>query len=740
MKFSAFSFLFLFCSYLQLFSQSTSLVTDLAPGSESAFSEDAVIMATALNSVAIFDRDQVVLSDGTEEGTKTFEVGTNAWIGHHRTVLNDKIYFILNNDENDYSLMELDPVSQTLSTILSDFGTLSNLVSLNDKLYCHAESETFDDDFISVDPTNGITEVIFGLDWFGTMRDVIVHNGMIYSIHWSTSSDGAYLSKSDGTPGNVDEFKFLHNGSEFSQTASINMTSAGENLYFFYYSANSSYALYVSDGTNEGTQVLQEGMQRISFFDYDENKAIGTIGNSIYFRGVLEESSNDEDLWISDGTVEGTCTLRIINEDKPVEPRFFSNYDDKLYFYGFNREGSWSDRSGMIVSDGTKENTIVPYNSFDHPDNLPYTGWQMCSHNDKLYFVSETDENGSELYSSEGPLNSIIRVSDVAEGDGNAQIRKLTSAGENLFFICFTSEFGRELYVHQAGEPTIEYPLYPIGTVNTTNNDGEADSLGVNCTVEGIVHGINFRPGGLTFTLIDADKDGLGVFKNDEDFGYVVNEGDVVSIEGSIAQFNGLTQIEPVSVTVIGSDNTWEAIDTEELNESTESQMVSITGVLDPADWIGDGNSFNIDLEVENGNILTIRVDNDTEMANLSSPPCEGVAYIISGIGGQFDQDAPYDSGYQLFPRYNADFECISETNQWLDEGEISISPNPAYDYLTITSEIDIEKYIITDLAGRNVQSGTFSNKLDISDIIPGIYQITFIKGEKINTQKLLKN
>ncbi len=740
MKYSSFLVLIILAISFQIEAQNTRLVTDLLPGNESGFTEDAEIIGTAQNSIAIFDRNQVILSNGTEEGTQIFEVGSNAWIGHHRTVLNDKIYFILNNDENDYSLVEIDPSSQTISSILSGFGTLSSLVSLNDKLYCHAESEIFSDDYISVDPTTGDTEVIFGLDWFGTMRDVVVHNNLIYSIHWSNSSEGAYLAKSDGTPGNVDEFKFLHNGSEFSQTSSINLTSAGDNIYFFYYSANSSYAFYVSDGTNEGTQVLQEGMERISFFDYDENKAIGTIGNSIFFRGVLEGASNDQDLWISDGTVEGTCTLRIANEDKDVEPRFFSNHDDKLYFYGYNRDGSWSERLGMIVSDGTKTGTIVPYDSFDHPDNLPYTGWQMCSHNNKLYFVSETDENGAELYSSEGPLSSIIRISDVAEGDETAQIRKLTSSGENLFFVCFTPEFGRELYVHTAGEPPIEYPSYAIGTVNTTDENGVADSLGVNCTVEGIVHGINFRPGGLTFTLIDSEKEGLGVFKNDEDFAYTVSEGDVVSIEGTIAQFNGLTQIEPISLTLLGNDNIWEPIDVDDLNESTESQVISVTGVLDPADWVGDGDSFNIDLVADNGNVLTIRVDNDTEMANLASPPCEGVAYVVSGIGGQFDQEVPYDSGYQIFPRYNADFECISSSNTLLEEGAIDVFPNPASTFLNVSSEIEIEQYMISDLLGRTIKKGVYVNKVDISNIKQGIYQITFIKGEKTHSHNFIKN
>jgi plastocyanin len=72
------------------------------------------------------------------------------------------------------------------------------------------------------------------------------------------------------------------------------------------------------------------------------------------------------------------------------------------------------------------------------------------------------------------------------------------------------------------------FPSYDIGLINTIDADGVADSVGVDCRISGIVHGINFRPAGLTFTLIDADGDGIGLFSGSENFGYTVVEGDVI--------------------------------------------------------------------------------------------------------------------------------------------------------------------------------------------------------------------
>ncbi len=439
--------LFILLTSSHLLAQETRLVTDFSPGQSSGFRDDAVVLGTVANSIAIQNNDDIIISDGTAEGTKILgNVGTNGRILYSRTILDDKIYVIIDNDDNDYSLVEIDLIAEEMRNVISGYDYISNLISYKGKLYCEIEQNGFDNQFASVDVMDGTTEKIFDLDWFGGMRDVVVHDDMIYSIHWK--NDDAYLSKSDGTPGNVDEFANLYSGSDFSQGASVNMTSAGENLFFFYYSGSSNYAMYVSDGTEDGTIVLKEGLERIPFFDYDGRRAVGVIGNSIFFRGMLEDDFNTQDLWISDGTVEGTCTYRLAGEDEEVEPEFFTPYMDKLYFYGYNREGAWSPRKGIIETDGSKEGTKTPYDPSEHEDGLYYTGWQMTSHQDKLFFSAESSDYGSELYSSVGTLESITRVSELAEGSESSRIRKLTSAGENLFFIGTNPTYGRELYVY----------------------------------------------------------------------------------------------------------------------------------------------------------------------------------------------------------------------------------------------------------------------------------------------------
>ncbi|MEQ8705401.1 MAG: DUF5689 domain-containing protein [Phaeodactylibacter sp.] len=202
----------------------------------------------------------------------------------------------------------------------------------------------------------------------------------------------------------------------------------------------------------------------------------------------------------------------------------------------------------------------------------------------------------------------------------------------------------------------VDYPEYPIGTVTTTDADGAVDSLGVTCALRGVVHGVNLRPEGLQFTIIDEAGDGIGVFSGNQNFGYTVTEGDEVLVEGAVDQFNGLIQVEVENVTFISAGNALQTPDIiTALGETTESQLVTIENVtlVDPAAW-GDGFSgFNVDV-TDGTNTITVRIDNDVDLFDLPAPTG---TFNVTGIGGQFDSSSPFDEGYQLLPRYMADID-----------------------------------------------------------------------------------
>ncbi|MCP4121929.1 MAG: hypothetical protein GY751_09275, partial [Bacteroidetes bacterium] len=165
-----------------------------------------------------------------------------------------------------------------------------------------------------------------------------------------------------------------------------------------------------------------------------------------------------------------------------------------------------------------------------------------------------------------------------------------------------------------------QYPAYEIGVVTTSNVDGEVDSLGVKCQIHGVVYGVNMRSSGLQFTLIDSNNDGIGLISFNDDWGYTVQEGDEVIVQGVIGFYNGLTQINPDSVWMASAGNSlFDPTIVTALGEETESQLITIENVtlVDPASW-GSG-SFNTD--VTNGtDTFAVRIDSDVDISGMAAP------------------------------------------------------------------------------------------------------------------------
>ncbi|MBK7343235.1 MAG: hypothetical protein IPJ06_09165 [Saprospiraceae bacterium] len=142
------------------------------------------------------------------------------------------------------------------------------------------------------------------------------------------------------------------------------------------------------------------------------------------------------------------------------------------------------------------------------------------------------------------------------------------------------------------------YPKYTIGEVTTIMANGILDSNQIECQLEGVVYGVNLRPGGLQFVLIDDLNDGITVFSAD-DYGYPVKEGDRLIVQGRIIQFNGLAEILTDTVWSTASGQTlFDPTLVATFDESVESQLIRLDNVklMDPAEWTNTGFGFNVHL------------------------------------------------------------------------------------------------------------------------------------------------
>jgi plastocyanin len=219
-------------------------------------------------------------------------------------------------------------------------------------------------------------------------------------------------------------------------------------------------------------------------------------------------------------------------------------------------------------------------------------------------------------------------------------------------------------------------PAYDIATVSSVDADGVVDSLGVICQLQGLVYGIDFRGGnGVQFVMRD-NTGGLVVFSTSINY-YTVTEGDEIIVQGEIDQFNGLVEMVPDTIILVSSGNTLEdPVVVTAFDESTEGELVRVNGVslVDPAQWTGSGSGFNVDL-TDGVNTYSIRIDNDCDLYGQSAPDN---TFDVVGLGWQFDNSSPYTSGYQIYPRYIADFIGANFPSQNDDY--------PAYDIGVVTT------------------------------------------------------
>lgn len=268
-----------------------------------------------------------------------------------------------------------------------------------------------------------------------------------------------------------------------------------------------------------------------------------------------------------------------------------------------------------------------------------------------------TFENTILTFNENGTQELTVNIiDDMLEEDTETIILELINPSNDATVNIGTLEISIE-----DNDTVIENPPYSIEDVTETDENGVGIFVDSLVQIQGIVYGVNMNGNGLQFTIIDEDNDGIGLYYGSDDLGYTVNEGDEVIVNGTIGQYNGLLQIAPQQITLVSSGNTLvEPTLVTELNEETESQLVRMENVtlVDAAAWTNSGSGFNV--EVTDGtNTITVRIDADVNIYGMNPPTG---TFSVTGIGGQYDNSSPYDSGYQLLPRYVEDINPYNTT------------------------------------------------------------------------------
>ncbi len=201
-----------------------------------------------------------------------------------------------------------------------------------------------------------------------------------------------------------------------------------------------------------------------------------------------------------------------------------------------------------------------------------------------------------------------------------------------------------------------------------SDGDGVPDLLGQTVTISAIAtcEATLFSTSGVSFYVQDATA-GINVYAYEAPMDLA--PGEEWEITGEIKAYNGLTEISPASIDDYeyvgnpGMPAPVQLMRNQPVSESLEGMLVG-AGSPSLLQWVTvatapsyAGGGYNFD--VWNGQtVIPVRVNESTgvDVSGIAS----GTRLFLKGIGGQYDSTEPYDSGYQLLPRYQTDITVFN--------------------------------------------------------------------------------
>jgi Secretion system C-terminal sorting domain len=200
-------------------------------------------------------------------------------------------------------------------------------------------------------------------------------------------------------------------------------------------------------------------------------------------------------------------------------------------------------------------------------------------------------------------------------------------------------------------------PITIAEAIEDLNMDLSPDRLDDTVTVAGVVISPNLQTTNSSFYIYDWTA-GTDIFLSGTVLTWAL--GDSVEVTGTVAQFNGMTEIIPLDATSWDSISSGNPVPDPEVitlavykanPEMYEGTLVGFIGLTKVSgNWPASGSSANLSL-TDGVDTVVFRIDSDTDIDGQTEPawPMD-----VIGIGAQFDNSTPYDGGYQIFPRYYA--------------------------------------------------------------------------------------
>ena len=331
---------------------------------------------------------------------------------------------------------------------------------------------------------------------------------------------GREVWTTDGTPGGTHMLADINPGATGSSPTAL--TVADGKLFFRADDGRHGAELWVSDGTAAGTHMVK---------DIGDTRAgrppdnLTAVEDELFFSATDSEHGNA--LWRSDGTAAGTVLVKDfypgavdppIPVPLPIFPNHFTAVDDRLFLTAWDGTGSYSQ---LWVTDGTEEGTVKLREGlgenvrigrmqylvaagdtlfFNSGNDLwksdgtpkgtvlvkpfPSAGLsgpnQFHAVDDKVVFNTRTEQTGYELWISDGTEQGTHMVKDIAPGSASSAIGNLTVADHRLFFTADDGVHGTALWRTdgtEAGTRMVTDKTHRTAWTQPTSVDAVGDQL-----------------------------------------------------------------------------------------------------------------------------------------------------------------------------------------------------------------------------------------------------------------------
>ncbi|WP_282042939.1 ELWxxDGT repeat protein [Winogradskyella flava] len=486
----------------------------------------------------------------------------------------------------------------------------------------------------------------------------------------------------------------------------------------------SDFELFISDGTDVGTQLIQNiGPGSVSGdpkdFFHRVNQFTGV--EEVFFAVNNQSSGNNFDLWVTNGTSAGTSLVFDHNTSGSSNPKIYVEYESNGINLLFMQAQGTNAGSELYASIGASSGNILvedinPGSDGSFPDNF-------VVYNDNLYFAA-TSANGRELWKSTGTLNSTSLVKNIGTGNADGNPEYLIVYNNKIYFSADNGTNGSELW--QSDGTTAGTQMVTDIFPGTTGSHPE----------NFIVYNNN-----LYFTATSS------IFGTEL---FYIDTNDVVSLANDIS--NGSASSNPSNLFIYNNSLYFSADDGINGDEIWSTNgTIATTQILKNINTTG--SSFPQNFTEYNGNLYFTADNGSNGIEIWTTDGTNAGTQIVADIAASAISSSPESlvvSGNTLFFHAN---DGINGRELWkyidpalsipnLEETKsIKLYPNPVENTFSIDYNSSIDIIEIYDSTGKKVKMfKQEESSYDISDLAAGIYFARLYGKTGSNTLKITKN